>query len=38
MRTPIMAAALHDNMEAVETLVATSRVEVDDKDDVSGKI
>ena len=34
MRTPIMVAALHDNAEAVETLV-TSGVKVDDKDDVS---
>ena len=31
-----MVAALHNNAEAVETLV-TSRVEIDDKDDVSGK-
>ena len=37
MRTPIMVAALHDNVEAVETLV-TSGVDIDDKDDVSVKI
>ena len=38
MRTPIMVAALHDNVEAVETLVTTSGVKVDDRDDVSGKV
>ena len=37
MRTPIMTAGLHDNAEAIETLVA-SGVEVDAKDDVSEKI
>ena len=37
MQTPIMVAGLHDNEEAIETLVK-SGAEVDAKDDVSAKM